>query len=387
MRACALALALAAAALAAGCGVFGGGKDVVEPPAELVPLENTLRVRRLWSSKVGGGSERLRLGLAPATDGARIFAGTHDGKVAAFEAETGRKLWTQDTDLPLAAGPGFGGDVLVFGTNDGDLIALDANTGEQRWHVAVGSEVLAPPAIGGNVVVFRTVDGRLRGVTADAGAPLWTVEQSPPALTLRGSTAPRIAGPLTVSGFDNGRIGAYSLATGEPLWEQVVANPTGRNDLQRLADISVGLQVVGNDVYAAGYQGRVVGIDLNTGLVLWQQEMSSFAGLGTDGNHVYVSDDLSAVVALDRRGGTQAWRQEGLRLRDVTAPTRFRNAVVVGDFEGYLHWLDPADGHFLARARAAGDRITFVPLVVGLNLFVQSDDGTVAAFTIVDDAA
>jgi outer membrane protein assembly factor BamB len=384
-RACALALALVTAALAAGCGVFGGDKDAVEPPAELVPLENTLRVRRLWSAKVGGGSERLRLGLAPATDGARIFAGAHDGKVAAFEAETGRKLWTQDTELPLAAGPGFGGDLLMFGTNDGDLIALDANTGEQRWKVAVGSEVLAAPAVGGNVVVFRTVDGRLRGVTADAGAPLWTVEQSPPALTLRGTTAPKIAGPLTVSGFDNGRIGAYSLATGEPLWEQVVANPTGRNDLQRLADISGGLQIVGNDVYAAGYQGRVVGIDLNTGLVLWQQEMSSFAGLGTDGNRVYVTDEFGAVVALDRRGGTQVWRQEALRLRDVTAPTRFRNAVVVGDFEGYLHWLDPADGHFVARTRAAGDRITSPPLVMGLNLFVQSDDGTVAAFAIVDE--
>jgi outer membrane protein assembly factor BamB len=320
----------------------------------------------------------------PATDGARIFAGAYDGKVAAFEAETGREVWEQDTELPLAAGPGFGGNLLVFGTSDGDLVALDATTGEQRWHVPVGSEVLAPPAVGANVVVFRTVDGRLRGASTTNGETLWTVEQSLPVLTLRGNTAPRISGSVAVSGFDNGRIGAYTLASGEALWEQVVANPTGRNDLQRLADISVGVQVVGNDVYAAGYQGRVVGIDLNTGLVLWQQEISSYAGLGADGNNVYVADDFGAVVAYNRRGGAPVWRQEALRLRDVTAPTRFRDAVVVGDFEGYLHWLDPADGHFVARTRAAGDRITSAPLVVGLSLFAQADDGTVAAFAVVD---
>jgi outer membrane protein assembly factor BamB len=382
-----LALVFAASALASGCGVFGGGKDAVEPPAQLLPFESTLRVRRLWSGKVGGGTERLRLGLTPATDGARIFAGAHDGKVAAFDAETGRKLWSRDTRLPLAAGPGFGADLLAFGTSDGELIALDAGTGEERWRVAVGSEVLAAPAVSADVVVFRTVDGRLRGAAARDGLTLWTVEQSPPTLTLRGNTAPRIAGLTAVSGFANGRVGAYSLATGETLWEVAIANPTGRNELERLVDIGAGLQVAGNDVYAVGYQGRAVGIDLNTGLVLWQQDMSSFAGLGTDGNNVYVTSDVGAIVALTRRAGSPVWRQEALRLRDVTAPVRYGDAIVVGDFEGYVHWLDARDGSFMARARAAGRRIGSAPLVVGLNLFVQADDGTVAAFAVVDDTA
>ena len=44
---------------------------------------------KLWSGKVGGESERLRLGLRPATDGARIYAGAYDGQVASFDAETG----------------------------------------------------------------------------------------------------------------------------------------------------------------------------------------------------------------------------------------------------------------------------------------------------------
>ena len=368
------------------CGCALRGDDTVEPPAELESLEATLEIARLWSTKVGKPSERLRLGLQPATDGARIYAASHNGRVAALDAESGRRQWVVDTELPLAAGPSFGSGLLVAGTTDGDLVAFDASNGEQRWKVQVGSEVLAPPAVNRNVVVYRTVDGRLRGADPASGATLWSVEQSMPALTLRGNTAPYVVGQVVVCGFDNGRVGAYQLNNGDPIWELTIAAPTGRNELERLVDISAGIQVVGNDVYTAGYQGRAVGLDLRTGEVLWQQQLSSFAGLGADINSVYVTTDVDAVVALDRQGGRTLWRQEALRLRDLTAPARHREAVVVGDYEGYLHWLSPDDGRFLGRARAASGRILGAPLIIGLNVFVQAEDGTVAAFTVVDEA-
>ena len=374
-----MAALAALAVLAAGCGKK---KDVSEPPAKLVEFQPTIRIDKVWSSKVGGKSERLRLGLRPASDGARIFAGAYDGQVASFDAETGKKVWTAKTNLPLTAGPGFGEGLLTFGTADGELLALDAATGEERWRQAIGSEILAAPAIGSNVVVVRTVDGRLRGYSAANGSVLWNIEQNLPTLTLRGNTAPRVSGRLVVSGFNNGRVAAYELANGDAAWEVAIANPTGRSELERLVDVSAGLSIVGNDVYVVGYHGRAVGIDLETGVVLWQQEMSSYSGLGADITSVYVTTDFDAVVALDRQSGTQQWRQEALRLRDVTAPTRFANTLVVGDYQGYVHWLSPDNGEFLAREHAAGKRISGAPLVVGQNVYVQGDDGSLAAFTV-----
>ena len=235
--------------------------------------------------------------------------------------------------------------------------------------------------------MLRTVDGRFRGFSTSNGNQLWTVTQSHPALTLRGNTAPRVAGSVVVSGFANGRVAAYDIRSGDAAWEVAIANPTGRSELERLVDVSSGMQVVGNDVYVVGYHGRAVGIDLQTGSILWQQEMSSYAGLTADFGNVYVTNEVDAVVALDRNGGAQVWRQEALRLRDLTAPTRYANTLVVGDFEGYLHWLDPADGKFIAREHAAGARIATPPLVVGQNVYAQGDDGTVAAYTVRDGAA
>jgi outer membrane protein assembly factor BamB len=379
-----IAFAVALLAVLYGCS---GSKDASEPPAKLTPFEATLDVRKIWSNKVGGASERLRLGLRPATDGARVYAGAYDGQAASYDAETGRKQWSVKTDLPLTAGPGFGEGMLAFGTADGDLLALDAASGEIRWRQAIGSEVLAAPAIGSGVIVVRSVDGRLRGFSAADGKTLWTVEQNLPVLTLRGNTAPRVAGTLVISGFNNGRVGAYEIANGDTAWEVTIANPTGRSELERLVDVSAGLQVVGNDVYVVGYHGSAVGIDLATGVVIWRQDLSSYAGLAADFSNVYVTSDFDAVVAMSRAAGTQLWRQEALRLRDVTAPTRYANTLVVGDFEGYVHWLSPDDGRFLARERAAGERISAPPLVVGQNVYVQGDDGTLAAFTLRNDAA
>ena len=373
---------LAAAVLIAATAGCGRDNDSGEAPAELVSFDERLEVRRVWTTRVGGSGERLRLGLSPATDGARIFAASHGGDVAAFDLQNGRRSWSSQTNLPLSAGPAYGAGVVALGTTDGDLIALEADTGSELWRQAVGAEVLAPPAIGGEVVTLRTVDGRLRGYSSLDGRELWTVVQTVPALTMRGNTAPYVAGSSVVAGFDNGRLGAYQLSSGDVLWEFAVAAPSGRTELDRLVDISAGLQVAGNDVFAVGYHGRAIGVALENGVVLWQQELSSYAGLGVDVSSVYVTDEFGEVVALERGSGTPRWRQDALRLRDVTAPAAFGNTIVVGDFEGFLHWIDPGDGSFLARERAASNRITAAPLVVGRNMIVQSEDGTVAAYTV-----
>jgi outer membrane protein assembly factor BamB len=381
------ALLIGLALLVGGCSLFGDKDDPSEPPAELIKFRNQLPVRKLWSAKVGGGGEDLRLALSPAADGARIYAASHAGRVGAFDAESGRRLWSVDTKLPLSAGPAFGDGVLVLGTSDGDLVALDATNGSERWRQPVGSEVLASPAVGSGVVALRTVDGRLRGFTAADGVELWSVEQSVPRLILRGNASPVIAGLMVVAGFDNGRLGAYDVTTGEAAWEFTLAAPTGRTELDRLVDVSAGVKVVGDDVYAVGYQGRLLGVALESGQALWQRELSSFSGLDADWNNVYVTDDAGEVVAVARNSGRPVWRQDGLRRRDVTAPTPYQNTVVVGDFEGYLHWLAAEDGSMLARTRVDSSRVSGPPLVVGEVLYAQSDGGSLAAFGVVRRSA
>ncbi|CAN5262548.1 outer membrane protein assembly factor BamB [soil metagenome] len=364
-----------------GCGIFGRDEPD-DPPAELTEIASSIAVNTAWTARVGETDPILRLGLQPASDGSRVFAAAHDGHVAAFDAVTGERAWITDTDRPLSAGPAVGDGLVVLGSNDGDLIAIDASTGEIRWHIQVSSEVLAAPAISRGLVVVQTVDGLLRGLDAADGSEMWLVEKTVPALSLRGSASPVIAGKTVIAGFSNGELVAVDLANGDELWSVLISPARGRTVLERLVDINNSVQVVGKDLYVVNFQGRVAALALESGQVLWTREMSSYRGLSADLANLYITDQASDIVALDRDVGDPLWRQEALRNRRLTAPVPFGSAVVVGDLEGYLHWLSPDTGELIGRARMGQASISGRPLVAGNRLFVLSDAGVLSAFEV-----
>lgn len=373
-------LALAAALVLGGCGIFGGGDEAVAPPAELVDFRSTIELRRVLSENLGDGAEALRLALAPAGDGTRVFAASRDGRVHAFEGESSRRLWETRLEVQLSAGPGVGDGRVVVAGSDGDVIALDAGTGAELWRKRIAGEVLARPAVGGNRVVLRTADGRLLALSGDDGSQLWQIEQSVPALTLRGTAAPILVADAVVCGFDNGRLLAASLLEGEVLWEQTLTPPQGRTDLDRLVDIDGAMAAIGQDIYVAGYQGRVAALALESGSALWSRELSSYAGIGVDFTSVYVVTDTSEVVALSRSNGTELWRQDALLRRGLSTPVTVGDSVVVGDFEGYLHWLDARSGELQARERVDNARISGDLFVQEGRVYAQTESGRLVGF-------
>jgi len=351
-----------------------------EPPAELVDLNQTLPIKKLWSTGVGGGGEKLRLALGLAEDAGVLYAASRDGDVRALDPDSGRTRWKIDTKEELAAGPAAAGGFVVVGTSSGIVIALEASDGRERWRAQMSGEVLAAPLVAGNRVVVRTVDGRLHSLDATDGKEVWTVEDLVPRLTLRGTSPPVRAGETVICGFDSGRVIAVSLASGDTLWQAQVSTPRGRSELERLADIDAAVRVAGDEVYAIGYQGRIAMIALDSGQVWWTRDMSSYRDIGLDDDQLYVATSEGGVLALRRRDGSTVWQQPGLMRRGLSAPVLHGGAVVVGDFDGYLHWMDRGTGRFVARVRAGGDRIASAPIVSGDRLFVIDDGGEVAAF-------
>ncbi len=364
----------------AGCGVFGG-KDIAEPPAELVAFQPTLQLQRAWQASTGGGGDRLRLGLAPASDGARVYAGGHDGRVIAIDAREGTRVWQVNTRMSLSGGPAVSGDLVVFGTLDGHVLALDSGTGEERWRVFVGGEVLASPAGSSRAVVVRTVDGRLIALAPLDGRRLWASDHSVPRLILRGNAPPVISGNTVIAAFDSGRLGAYALANGDTLWEQQMAVPTGRTELDRLVDINARPLAIGRDLFVVGFQGNMASIALESGQVIWAREFSSHGGLAADLANLYVADAASEVLAVSRRNGNSVWLNSEMRMRDLSTPVTLGDSVIFGDFEGYLHWLSTDDGSFQARVRAGNRRVLGLTTVADL-VVAQLDDGRVVAYRV-----
>jgi outer membrane protein assembly factor BamB len=352
----------------------------VDPPAELVDFKPAVRVERAWSAGTKGGDDVLRLGLRPAVLGERAYVAGHGGDVQALDLATGRTLWRASTELELAGGPATGEGLVAVGSSAGDVLALDAETGVERWRVAINGEVLAAPAIAGGLVIVRTVSGFLHGLRATDGSEAWNYEQPMPRLSLRGNGPPVVSGDMVVAGFDNGKVVALSLAAGELLWTATVAPSHGRTEIERLVDIDSPVRVLGEDIYVAGFQGRVAMLARDSGQIWWGRDLSSHRGLAADDDHLYVTTADSAVVALSRRDGTEIWRQDQMLRRGLTAPAIAGDALVVADFDGYLHWLDAATGRLLGRAKAGGGRISNAPVAAGGLTLVQTDSGEVQAW-------
>ena len=365
----------------AGCSLFGD-KETELPPTELVKFEQTLDLKKVWSTKVGKGSEFLRLSLIPSGDGTRIYAASVNGVVTAFDPAKGKRQWTNELEIELSAGPGVGEDLVVVAGKDGYVVALNAADGVERWRTNVVGESLAVPAVTDRGVVIYTTDGRLRMLSLFDGTEVWTMEQDLPALTLRGTASPVVVGSSIMVGFDNGRLIALSLDTGDTQWEAMMSPPTGRSDLERLADVDGRLQVVGQDVYASGYQGRVASLAAESGQVLWSREISTYVGTGADWNNVYVAADDGELYALQRRNGDDVWRSELMIRRNPSAPTSFDLTVVVGDFDGYVHFFSNLDGHPVARVRVGKGSLSGAPVVIGNRLYVQSESGALDVFEI-----
>jgi outer membrane protein assembly factor BamB len=360
-----------------GCSWFGGEEDE-NAPAELVDIEPTLRIRKLWSESVGDGNPVMRLGLAPASDGTRIFAADHDGQIAAFDARRGKRLWRVKTRLALAGGPAVGAGLVAAGSSDGVMVALSAEDGAEQWRVQLGSEVLAPPAIARHVYV-RTVDGKLVALDPGDGREVWFVQQNMPRLSVRGTGSPVVDRDRVICGFDNGRVAAYDVNDGSVIWDVLVAPPSGRTEVDRLSDLNATVRVIGDEVYAVSYQGRLVALARESGQILWSIDFSSYSGLGADLGNLYVSGDSGVLLAVERATGRELWRRDELSHRDLTAPTAYGSAVVVGDLEGYVHFFDVSDGKPLARIRAGSGRIAAAPLVVDEFLYVFTDEGDLVA--------
>jgi len=358
-----------------------GGTDNSDPPTPLVEIETLVEIIELWSKNTGKGSSKHFLKLTPAHFQGKVFVADIRGNLEGIDATSGSSLWKNDADLTITGGPGASEKLTLIGSDEGDVLAYTSETGDLVWRAKVSSEILSAPQEAYDIVVVRTIDGKIFGLDANDGSHLWIYDRTVPTLTLRGTSNPVITGDVVIAGFDGGRLAAIELHTGKLIWETSISLASGRSQLERMVDIDSDPVIIDNDIYVATFQGRLASVILESGRISWTRDISSYAGLTSDGQNIYITDEQSHVWALDRASGNSVWKQENLFARMVTAPATIGDLVVVGDLEGYLHWMDKSSGQFVARTRVSKSPIIAPPVAVKDIIYAYSSDGTLGAYT------
>ena len=344
---------------------FFGRTPETRKPAELVQLKPLFNPRLMWQGSVGSADKQV---FFPAVSGGAVYATGAAGQITGFDAASGRPIAKFEAGR-LTGGVGAGGGLVLAGGQKGEVLAFGRD-GKLQWKVQLTGEVLAPPTAEEGIVVVRTGDGRLHGLDAATGKRRWMYQRALPALLVRNHAGVAIHRDAVFAGFPGGRLIALTLATGNVGWEAIVAVPRGTTELERVADITSLPLVDGRQVCAVAFQGRVACFDAASGTSIWARDMSSIAGMGGDTRSLYVTDDQNAVVALDRGNGASLWKQDRLFGRGVSAPLALGRYVIVGDFEGYVHFLSREDGAFAARIATDGSPVISPPVALDMTSFV-----------------
>lgn len=366
-------------ALALALGGCSGKRDHVEPPTKLSEIQSSFTPRELWSASLGSADASGQLSLAPFVAEGLVVAVDARGQVSAYEAASGTLRWRRELGFAASAGVGGGMGLVLVSGRKGELAALSLSSGEPRWTVETGSLAYAPAVAGAGRVALRGADGRLLVLDAQSGERVWADARPVPPLSLQGTSRPLLLEDAVIAAFDNGELSAYALANGRKLFTLNVALPKGRSEVERMVDVDSTPLLDRGVLYALAYQGRLVAIDTASGQTLWARELSGFSDLAHDRGALYLTDARGAVLAIDKRSGKSLWTQEALLHRGVSGPAVVDGMVVVGDREGYLHWLSAEDGRLLARLRPLSSALSAAPRTDGERLYVQGRDGKLVA--------
>lgn len=361
------------------CGFFD--KDNTPQPKSLTSFTPQMHPRLLWKTTAGNGAGGEYLKLSPAMSESAIFTSSSNGDVAAIAKANGHINWRKSTGLMITTGPGAGDGLVVIGSLHGTVMALNQATGNTAWTTSIKGEIIANPAVKNGYVIIKSLDGTVTALSTANGDKLWSFKQSEPDLILRGASAPLIQDGQVIAGFANGNLVSSSLNSGTIQWIQQIAVPEGAFAIERMTDIDADPIINGHRIFAATYQGNIASLNWRSGQTIWSQQLSSYTGMTADDAAVYVSDAKSLIWSFGIESGNIIWKQSALEARNISAPAEYGRYIVVGDAEGYIHWLDKRDGHFAARESLSGG-ILAKPLVDGHALYLLTNNGTVAAYQI-----
>jgi outer membrane protein assembly factor BamB len=356
-------------------------KDNTPEPTPLTNFKPLIKPRLAWSTRAGKGGSNEYLRLSPAISENAIYTASTNGVVTSINKTTGRTNWQINSGILVTTSPGVGDGLVVVGSRKGEIVALQQANGIVLWKTSIPCEILAQPALDHGLVIVKGIDGHVHALSFAHGHEKWSYQEVEPSLILRGASAPLIANRSVFVGFANGNLSKLSLTTGERLWTQPIAIAEGAFTIQRMIDIDADPVVYGEHIFAATYQGNIASLDWSTGRPLWSHKISSYTGMVAENSEIYITDAQGYVWAFDARSGQVLWQQKKLEARVLSAPAIIGSYVVVGDAEGYVHWLNKSDGSFAARTSVSGP-VAGKPLTENNMTYILTNKGNLYAYRL-----
>jgi outer membrane protein assembly factor BamB len=223
--------------------------------------------------RVIGASE-----TSPAIAHGLVYVGDWRGKIYAFDARTGRTVWTFQTGGEVKAGVAVSGRRLYIGSYDGNLYALDALTGRLLWRSSAQERLgglgafYATPAVAYGRVYVENTDGKVYSYGANTGRIRWSYSTGGYAYS-----SPAVWRNRVYAGSHDKYLYCFDAATGRVLW-RFLANGW----------VPGAPTLIDGLVYFSTAAGRTYALDARTGKLRWFWRDGQYTPVAADGRRLYL---------------------------------------------------------------------------------------------------
>lgn len=270
-------------------------------------------------------------------------------------------------------------ELVYFGSSDAKVYALDMNTGKEVWSYKTGGSVHSSPAISGNALVVGSWDSNVYCLDVGTGEEKWkfsTGKDTTRYIWLGVQASPSIKDGMVYIGSRDAKFYALDLEKGEPEWVQ--------DDFERSwmpSSASIGEQ----HIYTGSSDAfNFYSMEKETGKINYTTNTKSytFSSPATDGKMAYIGAANGRLYGIELESGNIKWefetsgvKNDSIRMYDARGKLdKERYKALIKDIENM-----PALSAFMEKAFAGAGAILSSPLISDQVIYFGSSDGSIYA--------
>lgn len=345
-------------------------------PVELKSIQKDFSISVEWKKSLKGESNLSS--FKPSYYSGNMLVADPEGNIVSLNPKTGKENWKIGLDRQLSAGIASGFGKLIVSDVNGFVIAINSDTQEIIWEKNVGGEVLSRAKVTASLIIVKNSVGELIALNSNSGEQKWIYRSQLPALTIRGTGEPILEDGIVYASFDNGRLGAFQLETGLFLWDQPISFVEGSSELENLIDADSAPVITKQLLFAANYQGNLTAFDISQKRPVWNSKSSSFHSPVVTNNMIMVIQDNGSILSFSLVNLDPAWTSQEYLRRQLSSGVMYKNLMLVGDFEGYVHAINPLTGLTQGRKKVSAEPIISIATFRDLAYVVDQDSNIIA---------
>ena len=288
-----------------------------------------------------------------------------------FELETSR----------IISGVSVGYNTFLYADADGIIYAHDSNSGELKWTKALEDVVLSEILITSTAVYVQTSSDVLYGLDLQNGETQWSKKAQAPLLSIRGTASPITFEGLIFTSFSNGRLAAVREVDGIQLWEKPISRLKGSTELEKLMDADSKAVPINEDIFVANYNGSLTRFNIRNGEKVFSVDHSTLKPIILYKSTITSINTDQEIIGFNAINGTEIWRSQKFKNRDITDLILYDDKLYFGDFEGFIHEINPENGLITGLVKTELKSIKQIAIYSD-KLIVQDTDGSISGFDL-----